>query len=62
MVTTEFTGNPDDQFKHRLFTLRPESGRPELEVLGVLGDDSQHIGKANEDLYGVNLSGHGRIL
>lgn len=58
MVTTEFTGNPDDQFKHRLFTLRPESGRPELEVLGVLGDDeSARIGKANEDLYGVRFIG-----
>ena len=58
LVTTERTGNPEDQFRHRLFTLRPEASAPELEVLGVLGDDrSARIGKVNEDLYGVRFMG-----
>lgn len=58
LVTTEQTGNPDDQFRHRLFTLRPDAEAPELELLGVLGDDeSARIGKLNEDLYGVRFVG-----
>ena len=58
MVTTEWTGNPEDQFKHRLMTLQPETDAPELEVIGVLGEDeSARIGKVNEDLYGVRFMG-----
>lgn len=58
LVTTERTDNPEDQFQHRLFTLRPEAAAPELEVLGVLGDaPSERIGKVNEDLYGVRFTG-----
>lgn len=58
LVTTQRTGNPEDQFQHRLFTLRPDPDAPELEVLGLLGDDnSARIGKVNEDLYGVRFIG-----
>jgi hypothetical protein len=36
----------------------PEADAPELEVLGVLGDDPEaRIGKPNEDLYGVRFMG-----
>ena len=56
LVTTEWTDNPDDALKHRLFTLSPQSDAPELEVLGVLGDaEDSRIGKPNEDLYGVRF-------
>ncbi len=58
LVTTEWTDNPDDALKHRLFTLSPQSDAPELEVLGVLGDtEDSRIGKPNEDLYGVRFMG-----
>ena len=56
LVTTEWTGDPEDAFTHRLFTLSPSDTAPELDVLGVLGDDPQaRIGKPNEDLYGVRF-------
>jgi hypothetical protein len=58
-VTTEWTGDPEDAFTHRLFTLSPSDTAPELDVLGVLGDDPQaRIGKPNEDLYGVRFMGN----
>ncbi len=58
LVTTEWTGNPDDAFTHRLFTLSPDDAAPELEVLGSLGGDPEvRIGKPNEDLYGVRFMG-----
>ena len=58
LVTTEWTGDPEDAFTHRLFTLSPSDTAPELDVLGVLGDDPQaRIGKPNEDLYGVRFMG-----
>ena len=59
LVTTEWTGDPEDAFTHRLFTLSPSDRAPELDVLGVLGDDPQaRIGKPNEDLYGVRFMGN----
>lgn len=59
LVTTEWTDDPDDAFTHRLFTLSPSETAPELDVLGVLGDDPQaRIGKPNEDLYGVRFMGN----
>ena len=59
LVTTEWTGDPEDAFTHRLFTLSPSDTAPELDVLGVLGDDPQaRIGKPNEDLYGVRFMGN----
>lgn len=59
LVTTEWTGDPEDAFTHRLFTLSPSETAPELDVLGVLGDDPQaRIGKPNEDLYGVRFMGN----
>lgn len=58
LVTTEWTGDPEDAFTHRLFTLSPDETAPELDVLGSLGDDPQaRIGKPNEDLYGVRFMG-----
>ena len=59
LVTTEWTGDPEDAFTHRLFTLSPSDTAPELDVLGGLGDDPQaRIGKPNEDLYGVRFMGN----
>ena len=59
LVTTEWTGDPEDAFTHRLFTLSPSETAPELDVLGVLGDDPEaRIGKPNEDLYGVRFMGN----
>ncbi len=59
LVTTKWTGDPEDAFTHRLFTLSPSDTAPELDVLGVLGDDPQaRIGKPNEDLYGVRFMGN----
>ena len=58
LVTTEWTGDPEDAFTHRLFTLAPADSAPELDVLGALGDDPDaRIGKPNEDLYGVRFMG-----
>ena len=58
LVTTEWTGDPEDRFTHRLFTLSPADSAPELDVLGSLGDDAEaRIGKPNEDLYGVRFMG-----
>ena len=58
LVTTEWTGNPEDAFTHRLFTLSPDENAPELDVLGSLGDEpGSRIGKPNEDLYGVRFMG-----
>ena len=58
LVTTEWTGDPEDAFTHRLFTLSPADSAPELDVLGSLGNDSEaRIGKPNEDLYGVRFMG-----
>jgi hypothetical protein len=58
LVTTEWTGDPEDRFTHRLFTLSPADSVPELDVLGSLGDDAEaRIGKPNEDLYGVRFMG-----
>ena len=58
LVTTEWTGDPEDAFTHRLFTLSPADSAPELDVLGSLGDDPDlRIGKPNEDLYGVRFMG-----
>ena len=59
LVTTEWTDDPEDAFTHRLFTLSPSETAPELDVLGVLGDDpGARIGKPNEDLYGVRFMGN----
>ena len=58
LVTTEWTGDPEDAFTHRLFTLAPADSAPELDILGELGDDPDaRIGKPNEDLYGVRFMG-----
>ena len=58
LVTTQWTGDPEDSFRHRLYVVSPEASAPELEVLGVLGDDPEaRIGKPNEDLYGVRFMG-----
>ena len=58
LVTTQWTGDPEDQFRHMLFTLRPETSAPELAQLATLGgSDENRIGKKNEDLYGVRFKG-----
>ncbi|MBL6823297.1 MAG: beta-propeller domain-containing protein [Luminiphilus sp.] len=58
LVTTEWTGDPEDALRHRLYTLGAEQDAPELDVLGVLGNDpASRIGKPNEDLYGVRFMG-----
>ena len=58
LVTTQWTGDPEDSFRHRLYVVSPEANAPELEVLGLLGDDPEaRIGKPNEDLYGVRFMG-----
>jgi len=58
LVTTQWTGDPEDSFRHRLYVVSPEANAPELEVLGVLGEDPEaRIGKPNEDLYGVRFMG-----
>ncbi len=58
LVTTEWTGDSEDAFTHRLFTLSPADSAPELDMLGSLGDDPEaRIGKPNEDLYGVRFMG-----
>ena len=58
LVTTQWTGDPEDSFRHRLYVVSPEASAPELEVLGLLGDDPEaRIGKPNEDLYGVRFMG-----
>jgi len=58
LVTTQWTGDPEDSLRHRLYVVRPEASAPELEVLGLLGDDPEaRIGKPNEDLYGVRFMG-----
>ena len=58
LVTTQWTGDPEDSFRHRLYVVSPEANAPELEVLGVLGEDAEaRIGKPNEDLYGVRFMG-----
>lgn len=58
LVTTQWTGDPEDSFRHRLYVVSPKANAPELEVLGVLGEDAEaRIGKPNEDLYGVRFMG-----
>ena len=58
LVTSQWTGDPEDSFRHRLYVVSPEANAPELEVLGVLGEDPEaRIGKPNEDLYGVRFMG-----
>ena len=58
LVTTQWTGDPEDSFRHRLYVVSPEANAPELEVLGVMGEAPEaRIGKPNEDLYGVRFMG-----
>ena len=58
LVTTQWTGDPEDLFRHRLYVLSPAANAPELDLLGVLGEESEApIGKPNEDLYGVRFMG-----
>ena len=58
LVTTRWTGDPDDAFQHVLYTLTPSEDAPELITLATLGDTSDtRIGKINEDLYGVRFKG-----
>ena len=58
LVTTQWTGDPEDSFRHRLYVVSPEANAPELAVVGVLGEDAEaRIGKPNEDLYGVRFMG-----
>ena len=58
LVTTQWTGDTEDLFRHRLYVLSPAANAPELDLLGVLGEESEaRIGKPNEDLYGVRFMG-----
>ena len=58
LITTRWTGDPEDSLEHILYTLTPKEDEPELVVLGTLGDTEQtRIGKINEDLYGVRFKG-----
>lgn len=58
LITTRWTGDPEDSLEHILYTLAPKEDEPELVVLGTLGDTEQtRIGKINEDLYGVRFKG-----
>ncbi len=63
LVTTRWTGDPDDAFQHVLYTLTPSDGAPELVTLGTLGDTADtRLGKINEDLYGVRFKGNRAYL
>ncbi|MBM4192741.1 MAG: hypothetical protein FJ196_06795 [Gammaproteobacteria bacterium] len=56
LLTTELTGDPADQFDHRLFTLKASTTLPEIDVLATLpAEGDAEIGKPNEDLYGVRF-------
>ena len=58
LVTTRWTGDPEDSLEHVLYTLAPDEDDPELVILGTLGDTEEtRIGKINEDLYGVRFKG-----
>ena len=59
LLTTTFTGDPEDQVDHHLWMLRPSEDAPELELLSRLPDESAttELGKPNEDLYGVRFIG-----
>ena len=59
LLTTTFTGDPEDQVDHDLWMLRPSEDVPELELLSRLPDESDttELGKPNEDLYGVRFIG-----
>ena len=58
LITTRWTGDADDQFRHVLYTLEPDASAPELSLLSSLGDnDDARLGKINEDLYGVRFMG-----
>ena len=58
LVTTRWTGDADDQFRHVLYTLKPDASAPELSLLASLGDRTDpRLGKINEDLYGVRFMG-----
>ncbi|MEM9760432.1 MAG: beta-propeller domain-containing protein [Pseudomonadota bacterium] len=64
LVTTRWTGNEDDAFDHRLWTLRLAEDRPELQVLAQLPEEGSEtaIGKPNEDLFGVRFVGERAYL
>ena len=63
LVTTRWTGDPDDAFQHVLYTLTPSEEAPELVTLGTLGDTADtRLGKINEDLYGVRFRGNRAYL
>lgn len=59
LVTTEFTGDQEDRFDHRLFILQEASDSRDLELVSQLPNNSQpsELGKANEGLYGVRFVG-----
>jgi len=58
LITTRWTGEVEDQFRHVLYTLEPDATAPELSLLASLGDnDDARLGKINEDLYGVRFMG-----
>jgi hypothetical protein len=63
LVTTRWTGDPDDAFEHVLYNLTPSDDAPELVTLGTLGDTADtRLGKINEDLYGVRFKGNRAYL
>ena len=59
LLTTEFTGDENDAFDHRLFILAQDAGAPELRQVAELPnrERSEAIGKDNEDVYGVRFLG-----
>ncbi|MGJ8685948.1 MAG: beta-propeller domain-containing protein [Spongiibacteraceae bacterium] len=61
LVTTEFTGDEEDRFDHRLFILQEAADSPDLELVSQLPDPNSNqpaeLGKANEALYGVRFIG-----
>jgi len=58
LITTRWTGDVEDQFRHVLYILEPDATAPELSLLSSLGGNNDvRLGKINEDLYGVRFMG-----
>lgn len=64
LVTTEFTGDEDDAFDHRVFMFEQDPAAPELREVSRLPNDARpsQLGKPNEDLYGVRFLGERAYL
>ena len=59
VVSSQWTGDADDNRDHQLTILRQSEVAPSLDPVAMLPNDEypQEIGKPNEDLYGVRFFG-----